>query len=851
MQNRVAHGRLAAQILALPHLGKGLLGALRKASRRGSRLVVVHSSLPDLRPPTENLKWEVLSAFRELVDSGLTVAAPAFTFSFCRGRPYHHRAPSETGVLADWLLGLRGAERTRHPIYSFAVCGPLSQRLLDCKNSTTFGADSSFALFEELDAEIMLLGAQWRDCTQFHFFEEEAQVPYRCYKEFEGVADYGRGPERTAARMFVRDQGIDAENDWSRLEAALRADGAITSVALWGGLVESATCRDIARIARAQLDADPFALAHDAPVVSYACAQSGSRAAKPALRIALLGSSNLEILKTHFAAVADELIRDQRVEIYTVPFGQLLLEVADPQSGLYEFDAEFTVFCDRIEDIAGVAHLDLCNPDTARHGVGQYVVAVAEYRAKTRGWIIVNRLAGSSASLSGNGRPEFDDIAATANAELAGANTGGGTIHLVDLRTVADASACGPLHDPRLWFLGRFPFSDEAARNLATHYCGLVLAATGRTARVLALDLDNTLWGGVLGEDGLAGIAIGGDYPGNAYAAFQKGLKALSARGIVLALLSKNDDDFALQAVAELPSMVLRKDDIIVRRINWEPKWRNVVEICNELSLGLENVLFVDDNPAEREQMRRNQPAVKVHHLPDDPSLYLQSLLASPWLGCLSVTAEDRERVARFRQRSVLIEAKGQRGANVEDFYASLNTQIHMQRFEPGNAARTLQLLQKTNQFNTTTRRYVRADLDAILADGGEVFVIGLSDRYSEFENIGVLICRWNQPRHGTGLIDSYLLSCRVLGRGIEAGILRWILDRARRRGADSVVGDVIETPRNTPARSVFRDAGFTADEEHPGRWKFDLHSRSAELPSWLRFVDGCAPGDPGSEHAL
>jgi FkbH-like protein len=829
----------------------GVLAALQSAVSRDAKLVVLHSSLPELRPPQANLKWSVLGAVRAIVDSGITVAIPAFTFSFCKGTPHHHRNPSETGVLADWMMQLRGARRTHHPIYSFVVCGPLSSKVQACVNSTTFGADSTFALFEDLDAAIVMLGSSWHNCTQFHRYEEEAHVPYRRYRSFEGAADFGDGAKTTTVSMFVRDLAIDAENDWSRLELALRSKGAIKSVPLWRGVVEKAACREIAQIARSQLAADPFAMVHNAPSVSYACAQAENRATRPPLRIALLGSANLEILKTHFASAADELIRDQSVEIHTVPFGQLMLEVADPRSGLYKFDADFTVFCDRIEDITGVAHIDMCPPDTVMDRIRQYAGAISAYRAKSRGWIVINRFIASWPSLSGQPLAAIEELAAAGNAALSEAHVGAGNVHFVDLRSVTDSGTSGVLHDPRLWFLGRFPFSDEAARTLATHYCGLVLAATGRTARVLALDLDNTLWGGVLGEDGLAGIAIGGDYPGNAYAAFQRGLKLLSERGIALALLSKNDEDLALEALTGLPAMVLCKDDFVARRINWAPKWKNILEVCEDLSLGLENALFVDDNPAEREQMRRNQPAVKVHHLPEDPSLYLQSLLTSPWLTCLSVTAEDRKRVAGLRQRSSLLEAKAQTGANVEDFYASLNTVIHMQQFVPGNAARALQLLQKTNQFNTTTRRYGLAEIEAILADGGEVFVIGLRDRYSEFENIGVAICRWNQPRHGCGLIDSYLLSCRVLGRGIEAGILQWILARARRKGAGSVAGELVETPRNTPARSVFVEAGFKADQENPGHWVFDLHTQSEALPPWLTFVDGSAADEPGGEHAV
>jgi FkbH-like protein len=827
-----------------------VLAAIKRCLRPREKLLVLHSSLPNLGPPSSDLKWAVLGAVRALTDSGITIAIPAFTFSFCKGTPYHHRSPSETGVVADWLLGLVGARRTPHPIYSFATLGPLAPRIADCVNTTTFGPDSCFALFEELDASILMLGSEWLYCTQFHRYEEEAQVAYRTYKDFIGVADFGSGPGEVTTRMYVRDLEVDAENDWLHLESELRTEGAIRSAQLWKGRIEAATCRDIARVARRQLAADPFAVVRDAPHVEYICGLVKSRASKPPLKIALLGSSNLEILKSHLVAVAAELIRDQAFVIYMPSFGQMLLEIADPASGLNRFDADFTLFCDRLEDLAGVASLDLCHHDAVVDKVRQYAEAIATYRAKSRGWLFIHRFAPTWQSLAGRSADDMIALSAASNSVLASSLEGANNIHFIDIVTAGHATAGGH-QDPRLWFLGRFPFSDEFSLGLARQYCGLILAATGRTARLVALDLDNTLWGGVLGEEGLAGIAIGGDYPGNAYAAFQRGLKLLSQRGIALALLSKNDEDLAYAALTELPAMELGKDDFVACRIDWSPKWRNIRALSDELSLGLENVLFVDDNPVEREQMRRNQPAVKVHELPTDPSLYLQSLLDSPWLTSLSVTAEDRRRVASFRQRASLLEAKSKHGADIEEFYASLGTTLYMQPYDQANSARALQLLQKTNQFNTTTRRYGRAEIEGLLAAGDEVYVVGLRDRYSEFENVGLVVCRWNRPWHGWGLIDSYLLSCRVLGRGIETGVPKWIVTRARQKGMQGVVGEIVITPRNTPARSVFADSGFKADKECADQWLFDLREQSETLPPWLTIVNGTPERGTGGKDAI
>lgn len=812
--------------------------ALLACLRPQDRLAVIHSSLPHLKPPPGVGKWQLLRALRALADRGITVAIPAFTLGFGRGETYDpRRSPSEMGVLGDWMRELAGAVRTPHPIYSYVVLGPLAEEIAACANTTTFGDDSTFAYFERADARYVMLGCGFDYCSQFHRYEEEARVPYRYFKTLAGTADYGPGPRPAEVRMFVRDIDIGAENDWSDIVATLHEARVVKRVPLWGGMVEAASCSDIAIHSRRLLAADPLAMAHDRPRVRVACERLAESRAKPPFRIALLGSSNLDMLKTRVAEAMAEAVGDRRSDIYTVPYGQVFRELADPQSALQSFKADFTLFCDRIEDLAAIANLDFAATANLDEKVRLYAEAIVRYRAGSSGWIFVASFAATQLPFHGAADDRQATLIARLNGVLAAALDGLPELKLLDMVPMAAVHSDGPVCDPRLWFLGRFPYGEAFTRRMAQRLVGLVLAATGRTVRLLALDLDNTLWGGVLGEDGLAGLAVGGDYPGNAFQAFQRGLKMLSERGIALALLSKNDDDIALKALAELPAMVLRPSDFVARRINWAPKWRNVAELCGELSLGPASVLFIDDNPAEREQMRRNQPEVRVLELPPDPAQFLPALLESPWLECLTLTDEDRKRAASYQSRAALLEAKASSGANAEEFYASLGTHIFMQHFGVGNAARALQLLQKTNQFNTTTRRHGLADIEQLIAGGDEVFVIGLQDCFSEFENIGLLVVRWHCPEHGWGTIDSYLLSCRVLGRGIEAGIVHWVLAQARCSGMRGLVGEVVETPRNTPARGVFAKAGFMA--AGAGKWRFDLSTQTEQIPSWLTIVEG------------
>lgn len=238
-------------------------------------IAVIHSSLPDLMPPGDFFPWGALHALDAIVRRGWTVALPAFTFSFCRGGVYSAKSsPSETGILADALLQhVPHAVRTPHPIYSFAVLGPRAAEIGACPSSTTFGDDSPFGLFERENATVIMMGCSWAFNTQIHRYEELARVPYRYAKVFSGAADFGLGPRPVQATMWVRDLAANPVNDFSLAERNLRKAGLIVSTPLWRESIESAAVRDIARICRADLAADPYAYVSNAAAVSAVLTQ--------------------------------------------------------------------------------------------------------------------------------------------------------------------------------------------------------------------------------------------------------------------------------------------------------------------------------------------------------------------------------------------------------------------------------------------------------------------------------------------------------------------------------------------------------------------------------------------------
>lgn len=810
------------------------LQSLRGVVGEKPGIVVLHSSLAKILPTATPNRWDILYAIGILAGEGWTIAAPAFTFSFCRGTVFDAvKSPSETGVLADWILeAFPGAQRTKHPIYSFAVLGPQASAILDCPSATTFGDDSPFGLFEKEDAAVVMAGCGWDYCTQFHRYEEVARVPYRVFKVFSGASRNAEGIEGPVdATMYVRDLDLGGINDFSPVVQRMNDAGEIKRESLWRGIVEAASVSSIRKACEALLEQSPLSLVSNKLDVQTRMNRAKEAGRSAPLRVALLGSSNLDIARNGLVTRLQEVLPQRRSEITTLPFGQLFQQIVQPNSELNAFAPEISIFCDRVEDLLSVASLDRADMPLATERVRLYAENIAAFAAKHQSWVVVHRF-----SVVGSFSTELN-IRLIRHVEQFN-----GILHevLADVPQIVwvdpgtEAAQVGPPFDPRLWFLGRIPFSSSFTARLVERWTGIVAAALEKTARLIVLDLDNTLWGGVLGEDGIDGIKIGGDYPGNAFADFQHALKVLSERGVALAVCSKNDEDLALNALDTHDEMVLRRSDIVSHRINWSPKWENIRDIAQELDLGLGSVLFIDDNPVERESVMRNLPEVRVLDLPADATKYTEALRSCLWLESIKVGKEDRQRVESYKARQKINEQR-QKSASLDDFLHSLDMKLFIDKIDDSNIARAAQLCQKTNQFNTTTHRYSARDLLQMTADGADIATVGLADKYTQREIIGLIILKPLEGRKDTGLVDLFLLSCRVLGRTVEKAVMSWATERAKQRGWSELTGLILETPRNTPARGIFQDEGFTFDAESR-LWRKNMSNIGTSLPAWFEL---------------
>jgi FkbH-like protein len=402
---------------------------------------------------------------------------------------------------------------------------------------------------------------------------------------------------------------------------------------------------------------------------------------------------------------------------------------------------------------------------------------------------------------------------------------------LVDVAGLAETVGLAEWHSPIEWNIAKVPFANSFVPLYADHVCRIIAALRGKSRRCLVLDLDNTLWSGVIGDDGIDGIILGqGDPTGEAHLSVQQTALSLRDRGIVLAVSSKNDDEVARLPFQTHPEMLLREEHIAVFQANWQDKATNIKAIAEVLSLGLDAVVFLDDNPIERGLVRHLLPQVAVPELPDDPSLYARTLMASGYLEAVTFSAEDRSRGDFYRdnsrRRALLNQVE-----DVEGYLASLQMVITFRPFDDAGRVRITQLINKSNQFNLMTRRYTEAEVREVAGDP-ECFTlqVGLSDIFGNNGMISVIICR---KSHSDWQIDTWLMSCRVLGRRVENAVLQELLGHARRRGIHRIIGAYRPTARNKLVKDHYAKLGFALiekGEDGADLWQLEVRNAPAEV---------------------
>ena len=350
---------------------------------------------------------------------------------------------------------------------------------------------------------------------------------------------------------------------------------------------------------------------------------------------------------------------------------------------------------------------------------------------------------------------------------------------------------------PKLWYMAKVPFGVEVFREAATEIKSAINGITGNSRKLIVVDLDNTLWGGIVGDLGWEKIALGGHDPiGEAFADFQHGLKLLNRRGVLLGIVSKNESDVALEAIDKHPEMILKREDFVGWRINWKDKAQNLAELVEELNLGLQSVVFLDDNPVERARIRETFPEVLVPELPVDPMLFRSRLMELRCFNFPMLSAEDVTRTKMYREERVRENLRASVGS-VDEWLKTLEIRVNVEELNDGNISRCVQLLNKTNQLNLSTRRLTEPELQEWVRNAKHrLWTFRVADKFGDSGLTGIASMEWDA---GEGRVVDFVLSCRVIGRKVEETMIHVLLGHAKQLGLRTLRAEYLPTAKNAP----------------------------------------------------
>lgn len=547
------------------------------------------------------------------------------------------------------------------------------------------------------------------------------------------------------------------------------------------------------------------------------------------IRIAVVGTSTLDqfgrIFKTWLGLIGVE------AEIFIAPYDTMDQSVLDPTSSLYAFKPDVIWLFSNYRDFLAYApsYSDADSDVAVNDALERFENLWNAIRQNSDAFIIQNncdlpltRVFGNFSSSVPWGESSY---LRAVNSEL--------PQRLPKASNVFDLDYCASLFgknnwcDERMWFLAKNAFSLDALGSVAHQGATLIRGLKGKSRKCVVLDLDNTLWGGVIGDDGMDGIRLGSGAEGEAFVAFQEYVLSLKKRGVVLCVCSKNNEENAKQPFEEHPDMILGLDDIAVFVANWENKADNIREIAETLGLGLDSLVFVDDNPAERMLVKEMLPMVAVPEMPADPAYYVRTLDAERYFETVAFSVEDSARGDMYKgnaQRKTL----QKRFSDLSGFLESLNMEAIVSEFDDFHLPRISQLVNRSNQFHLTTTRYTESQIRAFMdSDHHECLYFKLRDRFGDNGLISLLILE----RDGADLcVDTWVMSCRVLSRGMEYFVFEEVAKLAQSLGVERVIGKYIPSKKNSIVADLYEKLGFVQNGQNGDALLWELPLAGVEM---------------------
>jgi FkbH-like protein len=537
------------------------------------------------------------------------------------------------------------------------------------------------------------------------------------------------------------------------------------------------------------------------------------------IRLAVLASSTVDHLSPAIRVAG--LRRRLLINVHSGGYGQYRQDLFDPTSDLHQFSPQIVLFALSARDAIANVPLTATVEEVDRI-IEEYICELRSLWQKARdsfsAAVIQQTFIDVTEPLFGSydrfvpGAPA--QVVARLNHRLSEVAADDRTL-LLDIAHASQRDGIDAWFDAGRWLQGKLEIAPQAAP-LYGDLLGRILAAQrGLAKKCLVLDLDNTLWGGVIGDDGLEGIALGeGSAAGEAHLALQRYAKQLKDRGIILAVCSKNDPGIAERAFREHPEMVLRRSDIAALMANWDDKTKNLKAIASRLNIGIESLVFVDDNPVERARIRQSLPMIAVPELPEDPAQYVRCLASAGYFEAVAFTSEDRDRAQQYAanaERDALLES----AESLDDFLRGLKMSVAFGPFTAIDHARIVQLFNKTNQFNTTTRRYTSEEINTLVdLPNALTLQFRLLDRIGDNGLVSAMILRPSDEQQDELEIDNWVMSCRVFGRQLEFEAMNIAVEAARRLGTRTLVADYIPTPKNAVINGLFSSLGFVTTRQ-------------------------------------
>lgn len=559
----------------------------------------------------------------------------------------------------------------------------------------------------------------------------------------------------------------------------------------------------------------------------------------PKLKVSLLGDSATQLLATAIRGVGIE--RGYDIELYEAAYNQVERQILDPVSELYAFDAKYTVVFQSTHKL--LEQYSLMPSSKWNKLADDRINFIRTICENVPGKIIYYNYPEIEDTVFGsyaNKVPgSFTYQVRKLNFELMNIAREYQNFFICDISGIQNKYGRNFIFDSTVYVSTEILFSIDALPIIASRTLDIICSLEGKFKKCLILDLDNTVWGGIVGDDGWENIQIGhGLGIGKAFTEFQQWVKKLKNRGIIICICSKNDEDKAKEPFEKNPEMVLKLDDISVFVANWNNKADNIRFIQSVLNIGFDSMVFLDDNPFERHMVRGNVPGITVPELPEDPGEYLEYLYSQNLFETASYSSADKDRTRQYQVEAQRV-STAKRYTNESDFLKSLEMVSEVSGFTAFNTPRVAQLSQRSNQFNLRTVRYTEDQISMIGKDPKQKgFAFSLKDKFGDNGLIAVVILKdISDKEPSTLFIDTWFMSCRVLKRGMENFTLNTIIAWAKKNGFKKVVGEYLPTQKNGMVADHYTNLGFTKRaESQTDQWVLDINDYK-DLENYIKAI--------------